>query len=563
MGNQQPLTSVPTVTMKLLPNKYFIFTAIVLATVTQLVAQRSNQGMGPLLDLAQVKQGDTIPSDLTIYTSDGTETTLARIVSGKYTVLVSGCLTCPIFHRTYPGVEAVYQDYKDRDDIQFFFMYKSLAHPELNGYVQAMTIEERLQHIVEAKRVLGTTIDWLCDGMDNAVRHTLGFGPNTQIVIDPSGKVAHSLGWSDGTVLREQIVSFVGDTPTHTKVADLDLIKGNPYRRQRSYESGLLEKPTFSSELIPVIITPIENARSPLYVKPRIEVGPNVLQNGSGELYLGFFLDPIHNVHWNNLAAPLKYELTLPDGTVVSPAAGSAPTVEQETDSDPREFALSVSGLSNPKTAELTIHYFACSNEEGWCRPVTQKYAISFERDLDGGGTNGRSFRVGNNGGRRQAQRGPGGPPRGNQTGGIEQMRQRILEMDSNQDGAISLEEAPEQMRERFAEMDQNKDGKLDKVELETMIERRARQGNQGRRPGQNQPQGGAQSIKERVMGGDSNGDGLISKEELPAQMQQRFEQMDVNSDGFVDEKEIDEMLRNRPAPRSGQGRPRGAGGRI
>ncbi len=71
-----------------------------------------------------------------------------------------------------------------------------------------------------------------------------------------------------------------------TKVADLNLKKERPYRRQRSYEPGVLEKPTFSSELIPIKITPIENARSPLYVKPRVEVGPSVLQNGEGELYL-------------------------------------------------------------------------------------------------------------------------------------------------------------------------------------------------------------------------------------------------------------------------------------
>ena len=553
--------------MKLTSNKCIAVTAIVLSAVTQTLAQRSNQGMGPLLDLAQVKQGDTIPSELTIFTSDGTETTLAKVVSGKHTVLVSGCLTCPIFHRSYPGVEAVYQDYKDRDDIQFFFMYKSLAHPELNGYVQAMTLEERLQHIVEAKRVLGTTVEWLSDGIDNAVRHTLGFGPNTQIVIDPSGKIVHSLGWSDGTVLREQIISFVGDTPTHTKVADLNLKKENPYRRQRSYESGVLEKPTFSSELIPIKIAPIEKARSPLYVKPRIEAGPSVLQNGKGELYLGFFLDPIHHVHWNNLAAPLTYELVLSDGTVISPATGSAPTVEQETDRDPREFALSVSSLGSSKTAELAIHYFACSDAEGWCRPVTQKYAISFERDLDGGGTNGRSFRVGGSAGRGQGQgqRGPGAPPRGSPGGGIEQMRQRILDMDSNDDGSISLEEAPEGMRDRFADIDRDGDGQLDKPEIDQMIQRRGQQGGTGERGGQPQ-QFNPQAIKERVMASDANGDGFISREELPQQMRRRFDQMDANGDGSVEENEIDEMLRNRPGQpggRVGQGRPRGPGRQI
>lgn len=214
----------------------------------------------------------------------------------------------------------------------------------------------------------------------------------------------------------------------------MNLKKGTPFRNQRAYGQGVLEKPTFSSELTPVKITPIDDARSPLYVKPRIEVDQGVLRDGQGELYLGFFLDPIHHVHWNNLAAPLKYELTLPDGTVITPSQGSAPSVERETDGDPREFALAVSSLGAIKTAELTIHYFACSDTEGWCRPVTQKYAVSFERDLDGGGTNGRSFRVAGNTGRRAGpgQRSPGGPPRGGAGGSSEQMRQRILDMDSN-----------------------------------------------------------------------------------------------------------------------------------
>ncbi len=63
-------------------------------------------------------------------------------------------------------------------------------------------------------------------------------------------------------------------------------------------------------------------------------------------------------------------------------------------------------------------------------------------------------------------------------------------------------------------------------------------------------------------MRADTNGDGLVSKEELPEQMQRRFDQMDANRDGLVDESEIDEMLKNRPqqtgGQRGGQGRPRG-----
>lgn len=532
--------------------------AILIASLATPIAftQRSNQGMGPLLDRAEIKPGEVIPGDLVIYKADGAPVNLAQITRGKYTVLVSGCLTCPIFHRSYPSVEAVYADYKGRDDIQFFFMYKSLAHPELNGYIQPMTLDERLAHIAEAKRVLGTTIEWLSDGTDNAVRHALGFGPNTQILIDPSGKVVHALGWSDGDVLREQIATHIGESDTHTTVADLNLKREQPFRNQRSYQQGVLEKPTFSSELAPVIVKPIESARSPLYVKPRIEVDQNVLREGKGELYLGFFLDPIHRVHWNNLADPLRYEFLLPDGTEISPAKATAPRVSQETDGDPREFALSVSSLGQDRTAKLTIHYYACSDEEGWCRPVTQTYAISFERDLDGGGTNGRSFRVNNPGGRGQGQRGTGG--------GVEQMRQRISSMDSNGDGKLSKEEAPENMRERFGDMDLDGDGQLDSEEIKQMLQRRNRQGGAGGRARGQAQAFDPSAIKERIMGSDADGDGLITREELPAQMQRRFEQMDANGDGAVDEAEVDAMLRNRPQgppQRRPGGRPGGPGG--
>lgn len=113
---------------------------------------------GSLLDRATIKPGEMVPGDLKVYTEAGEEKTLLEVIRGNHTVLVSGCLTCPIFHRTYPGVEAVYQDYKDVDDVQFFYLYKTLAHPEYQGYVQPATLEERLAHIPEVKRVLDTSL---------------------------------------------------------------------------------------------------------------------------------------------------------------------------------------------------------------------------------------------------------------------------------------------------------------------------------------------------------------------------------------------------------------------
>ena len=67
----------------------------------------------------------------------------------------------------------------------FYYVYKPLAHPEYNNYVSPVTIEERLMHVAEAKRVLGTSVNWLADTMDNVWHEAMGRTPNSELVIDP------------------------------------------------------------------------------------------------------------------------------------------------------------------------------------------------------------------------------------------------------------------------------------------------------------------------------------------------------------------------------------------
>lgn len=65
------------------------------------------------------------------------------------------------------------------------------------------------------------------------------------------------------------------------------------------------------------------------------------------------------------------------------------------------------------------------------------------------------------------------------------------------------------------------------------------------------------------LMDNDADGDGKISKEEAPEWMQNFFDNLDGNSDGFVDEEEIAEMRRRRAGGGGGGGRggPGGRGG--
>ena len=73
-------------------------------------------------------------------------------------------------------------------------------------------------------------------------------------------------------------------------------------------------------------------------------------------------------------------------------------------------------------------------------------------------------------------------------------------QMDTNKDGKISKEEAPERMAEHFGEADRNSDGFIDKEEQAVVVEairRRSGQGQgQGNRPDPNAGQGGADKPK-------------------------------------------------------------------
>ena len=120
----------------------------------------------------------------------------------------------------------------------------------------------------------------------------------------------------------------------------------------------------------------------PFYVKIRAEADRELLQNGSGTMYLGFHLDPLYNVHWNNDAGPVKYNFSVPDGVMMTPSSGVGPDVEEPADADPREFLLQVDAKALDGPLDLEVFYFACDDALTFCIPVTQSYQIHLERDI-------------------------------------------------------------------------------------------------------------------------------------------------------------------------------------
>jgi Ca2+-binding EF-hand superfamily protein len=90
--------------------------------------------------------------------------------------------------------------------------------------------------------------------------------------------------------------------------------------------------------------------------------------------------------------------------------------------------------------------------------------------------------------------------------------------LDANGDGAITLEEMRAHAQERRKAADLNGDGQVSPEEIELLHQERA---------------------AERFARIDANGDGVLSRDEVPDRYGHRFEKLDTNGDGVVSQSEM------------------------
>ncbi len=334
------------------------------------------------------------------------------------------------------------------------------------------TLKERLLHVQEAKKTLGATVPWLCDTIDNDLKHALGDRPNSEFVIDPDGKIVVMRDWSNPSTLRSDLEKLVGAVDNPTQVSDLHLkIETTP----KPAASGIVKRVSLPNQGQPLLVEPQES-KTPYYVKLRAEADNDLLRSGKGKLYLGFHLDPIYHVHWNNLAKPLTWEVTSAEAVSVTPAKGTGPKIDAESDIDPREFIVDVVADRDAGPFEVTVKYFACNDEQGFCIPVTQTYSVTLKQDRDGG----QARRSG--GGRGPGGRAPGGRrPPGGAPGGFSVAR--LMSYDKNKDGKVSRDEMPRQMTRMLDRADSNNDDAIDEKEAEAMATRFRQRSPQQRPP--------------------------------------------------------------------------------
>ncbi len=309
--------------------------------------------------------------------------------------------------------------------------------------------------------------------MTNDLKHALGDRPNSEFIISPEGRILVSRSWSEPDTLRTDLEKLVGKTKTVTSPSDLDRKPQSP--PESKIASGIVPRTEKPEGATAVIVRPVTKddeevgKKETFYVKLRAEADRGLMDQGKGKLHIGFHLDPVHTVHWNNLAEPLHFEFKTPKGVKLSTRKGAAPKVKAPSDIDPREFLIEVGSSTGriEQPLELEVSYFACDDEEGWCRAVTHRYAIELRRDRDAG-------TVRSAGGGRGFDR----RPRPGGRGGFGQRRkpdaEELLErMDANGDGVISRDEARGPMVDRFKLMDTDGDGTVSREELKKRLERR------------------------------------------------------------------------------------------
>lgn len=230
----------------------------------------------------------------------------------------------------------------------------------------------------------GTAISWLADAMDDRLTKAFGGAYNGEFVIDPKGKVVRQRFWSNPTTLRSDLAELIGPVAPPTEIADLPVsFKPEP----RKIASGVVPRIELPQGLSPVQIEHMTPDGHPIYVKLRAELTQRAGVNGQRKLYLGFYMDPIHRVHWNNASGPIEVTVKAPVGSGVTSTKLTGPSVKHSADVDARMFLIDVAKPSaDPEPIKVQLRYVACDDAETFCLPITQEFTVTL-KPLNNGST--------------------------------------------------------------------------------------------------------------------------------------------------------------------------------
>jgi len=388
----------------------------------------------------------TLP-EIYVHRASDTKILLSDLLAGSpYCVLILGELTDPVFIEHYGEIETAARTYES-GDIRFYYVYRYLSHPENNGYLQPFHIMERARQAQLADQLLQTRIPWLLDTMDNQVVKALGqAGKRDHVFIFSSdGKQQFAGAITEPSVFRKALENLSG-APSATIDPDLSPApKLKPISLKPAEVTGRIEFNPVIDAFVPLEISP-QASRSPYYVKLRAEANGDLLNTGDGKLYLGFHVDPLYDMEWDNSKDPLKYKVYTPEG-VLAPSIKHAPRITvQPIDSEPREFLLEARNLDPSKPLSIKIEYNVTSPDRRNRDKVSQSYLIHLRPDPYAG----QAYR-------RQIPHGESIV----KSVSITDIHPDLLKYDANHDGRLDRNEVSGTLYVKFPDIDTNGDGAL------------------------------------------------------------------------------------------------------
>jgi peroxiredoxin len=165
--------------------------------------------------------GDRAP-DFQLRSLDGDKVRLSDYRGKKNVVLTFGSATCPFSAASIRGLNDLYEDYEDNDDVAFLFVYVREAHPgEKLPAHRSSDDKRRAAELFRDEEDVEMPI--LVDDLDGDVHRKYGKMPNPTYLIDKTGRVAFRALWTKASVLEDALQELLNHqqrSDEHTVVRD-------------------------------------------------------------------------------------------------------------------------------------------------------------------------------------------------------------------------------------------------------------------------------------------------------------------------------------------------------
>lgn len=183
---------------------------------------------GEEIKITGVREGERVPGDIEVYSSDGKLITLSESWKDKPALIVTCSLSCPVARGRQPMVNKIVERFGD--EINVVMLYTTEAHPlgdpspyyegrPGGGENQPAEFQTRQTRALAERQALAKKYvekfeyggAMVIDAMDNRSWDVAGRGPNLGLLIETGGKVRVKHGWFDGPTMERSIEHLLKD----------------------------------------------------------------------------------------------------------------------------------------------------------------------------------------------------------------------------------------------------------------------------------------------------------------------------------------------------------------